>query len=94
MKVIIWIIRLLVFAILLLLALQNTGKVALQLLPGYIWSIPLILVGLAFFAVGLIIGVLATLPAMLRLRFALRRARKFLEQTQQHSSIQSPILPV
>jgi putative membrane protein len=53
MKFIVWLIRVLVFVLLLVLALSNTQTATLNFLAGYAWSAPLILIGLAFFVVGL-----------------------------------------
>ena len=52
MKFIVWLIRVLVFVLLLVLALSNTQTATLNFLAGYAWSAPLILIGLAFFVVG------------------------------------------
>ncbi|AKJ68679.1 hypothetical protein PATSB16_27740 [Pandoraea thiooxydans] len=96
MKLIVWIVRLVIFLVLLLLALANTDEVPLHLFLGHTWTAPLILIGLAFFVVGMLMGVLATLPSLVRQRFDLRRARRALEQAQRDASgvqQQPPILP-
>ena len=51
MKIIVWLIRVLVFVVLLVLALANQQGASLRF-AGYEWQAPLILIGLAFFAVG------------------------------------------
>ncbi len=56
MKFIVWLIRVLVFVLLLVLALSNTQTATLNFLAGYAWSAPLILIGLAFFVVSLLAG--------------------------------------
>jgi lipopolysaccharide assembly protein A len=68
MKFIVWLIRVLVFVLLLVLALSNTDPATLKFPGGYTWSQPLILIGLAFFVVGLLAGLVSSMPALWRLR--------------------------
>jgi putative membrane protein len=68
MKFFVWLIRVLVFVLLLVLALANTQSATLNFLAGYFWQAPLILIGLAFFVVGLAAGLLSSLPSLFRLR--------------------------
>src|SRR5258705_9581781 len=56
MKFIVWLICVLVFVLLLVLAFANTQPATLNFLAGYSWQAPLILIGLAFFVVGLLAG--------------------------------------
>lgn len=96
MKLIIWIIRLVVFLLLLVLALANTSEATLNLFFGRTWTAPLIMIGLAFFIAGMLMGVLATLPSLVRHRLDLRRARRALEQARRgaaEQAAQPPILP-
>src|ERR1700754_2194184 len=72
MKFIVWLIRVLVFVLLLVLALSNTQPATLNFLAGYAWPAPLILIGLAFFGVGLVAGLVSALPGVFRLRLANR----------------------
>lgn len=75
MKFIVWLIRVLVFVVLLVLAMANTDSTALTF-AGYVWRAPLILIGLAFFAVGLLAGLVSALPALVRLRLENGRLRR------------------
>ncbi|BDD90799.1 LapA family protein [Pandoraea sp. XJJ-1] len=95
MKLIVWIVRLIVFVVLLCLALANTGEVTLNLFLGHTWTAPLIMIGLAFFVVGGVIGVLATLPSLMRQRLELRRTRRDLARAQRdpEAGDQPPMLP-
>lgn len=95
MKLIVWIIRLVVFLLLLFLALANTHEATLYLFLGHIWTAPLILIGLAFFVAGMLMGVLATLPSLVRHRLDLRRTRRALNRAQRGpgEETQPPILP-
>jgi lipopolysaccharide assembly protein A len=76
MKFIVWLIRVLVFVLLLVLALSNTQSATLNFLAGYSWQAPLILIGLAFFVVGLLAGLVSSLPAMFRLRMENGRLKR------------------
>ena len=64
-----WLFRVLLFAALLLFALKNTDPVVLHFYLDQTWQLPLILVMLAFFALGTALGVLACLAKL----FAQRR---------------------
>ncbi|SAL54446.1 membrane protein [Caballeronia turbans] len=76
MKFIVWLIRVLVFVLLLVLALANTQSVTLNFLAGYAWTAPLILIGLAFFVVGLLAGLVSAVPATVRLRMENGRLKR------------------
>ena len=76
MKFFVWLIRVLVFVLLLVLALANTQSATLNFLAGYFWQAPLILIGLAFFVVGLAAGLLSSLPSLFRLRMENARLKR------------------
>ena len=59
---------LLLFLLLLAFAAKNTEPVALRFYFDLVWQAPLVLVLFAFFAVGALFGVLATLGTVLRQR--------------------------
>jgi uncharacterized integral membrane protein len=50
MKLVTWIFRIVLFVLLFVLALRNTGDASLQLFFGAVWHAPLILILLAAFA--------------------------------------------
>lgn len=83
MRFIAWVIRVLVFVLLLVLALENTDPATLHVLAGYSWQAPLILIGLAFFVVGLLAGLLSALPAMFRLRMENGRLKRDLRTAKE-----------
>lgn len=64
-----WTGRVLLFAALFLFALKNTDPVTLRFYFDQLWQVPLVLVMLAFFALGAALGVLACLSKL----FAQRR---------------------
>ncbi|SAK44824.1 membrane protein [Caballeronia catudaia] len=83
MKFLVWLIRVLVFVLLLVLALANTQTATLNFLAGYAWTAPLILIGLAFFVVGLLAGLVSGLPAKLRLRMENGRLKRELRAVRE-----------
>ena len=68
MSLITWLLRLLVFLVLVGFALSNTETAAVRFfgIPQVEWRAPLVLLLLAFFAAGALLGVLATMPMVLR----------------------------
>jgi lipopolysaccharide assembly protein A len=94
MKFIVWLIRVLVFVLLLVLALSNTQPATLNFLAGYAWSAPLILIGLAFFVVGLLAGLVSAMPAVVRLRMENGRLKRELRVARETPAVvEQPPLP-
>lgn len=79
MKFFVWLLRAAVFVVFLGLALTNTQQVQL-VLAGYVWCAPLILIGLAFFLVGLLAGWLFTWLAALPQRLEIGRLKRELRE--------------
>jgi uncharacterized integral membrane protein len=96
MKFIVWLIRVLVFVLLLVLALSNTQPATLNFLAGYAWSAPLILIGLAFFVVGLLAGLVSSMPAMVRMRLENGRLKRELRVARETPVVveQPPMPPL
>jgi|LauGreDrversion4_2_1035121.scaffolds.fasta_scaffold711321_2 uncharacterized integral membrane protein len=63
-----WLLRAFLFLILLGFALSNVEPVSLQFfgIPQFEWRAPLVVILLAVFAAGALLGVLATMPLVLR----------------------------
>jgi len=59
MRVLVWAVRVALFILLLALAAKNTDPVALKFYFGLAWQAPLAAVLLAFFAAGVVLGLLA-----------------------------------
>jgi len=78
MSVITWLLRLAVFLLLVGFALSNTETATLRFfgIPQFQWSVPLVLLLLAFFAAGALMGVLATMPIVLRRNRELARLKR------------------
>ena len=75
MRFVRWLVGLVVFAGLLLLALQNADPVTLHVYDGVGWRTPLIFLVLIVFAVGVAAGLLAGSIRSVRLKRQLNRLR-------------------
>jgi uncharacterized integral membrane protein len=75
-----WILRLLLFLLVLLFALRNTATVTLNFFYGHSWEAPLVLWLLAFFVTGVLLGILAMVGPLFRARRALARLQRDAEQ--------------
>lgn len=63
-----WLAKLVVFLLVLGFALKNTHPVSVVSYLGYTWQLPLIVMLLLAFLLGALIGLLALLPYLFRLR--------------------------
>ncbi len=68
MNVLLWLLRGILFVILLGLAIKNGGDVELRFFFDASWQAPLSLALLAALAMGILLGLLALLPQLIRLR--------------------------
>lgn len=82
MKLVAWIIRIVLFALLFVLALRNTADVSLQLFFDAVWRAPLILVLLAAFGLGIVAALAAAAPGMMRQRMETGRLRRALNEAR------------
>lgn len=73
MRIFVWLIRIFVFFALFAFALNNQGPVVVHWFFGVDWTAPLVIVVLAAFGAGCVIGVLAMVPTWWRERRAARR---------------------
>jgi len=80
MKPFIWLLRLFILLLLVWFAVKNSGMVTLYAYP-FSWQAPLILVILVFFAVGVILGVIASFGSMVRLK---REAGALKKEIREH----------
>ena len=76
MRVLLWIFRIVIFLFLLAFALKNTTPVDVHFFFDAAWQAPLVIVVLAFFAAGALLGVLALLGTVFKLRREVSRLRK------------------
>ncbi len=77
MRYVVWILRLLVFVLVLLFALKNTGPVDVNFFADLVvHDVPLIVVMLVMLVLGGALGVLAIVPAVMRKRREIKRLRR------------------
>jgi uncharacterized integral membrane protein len=76
MKILLWLLRGIVFIGLFGLAVKNSGPVDLRFYLDNVWQAPLSLVILATFAAGVAIGLTAMLGTLVRQGRELRRLRR------------------
>ncbi|WP_054284712.1 lipopolysaccharide assembly protein LapA domain-containing protein [Gulbenkiania mobilis] len=88
-----YLLRIIELALLLLLiavTVQNSHSVDFKLFFGHMWSAPLIVFLLVFFAVGVVVGLLATFSYYLRMRRELSQLKKELRNRPQSQTIVDP----
>ncbi len=74
MKYLLWLLKAAIFFTLFAFALNNQHNATVHFFFGTAWTAPLVLVVLAAFALGLIVGVLGMVPRWLKHRNAARSA--------------------
>jgi uncharacterized integral membrane protein len=79
-----WVLRLLVFILLLAFGIKNTDPVKVHYFLGWEWNAPLALVLLAFFVAGAALGVMAGAAWLYRHRREVVQLRRELRQRQSH----------
>lgn len=90
MRYLVWAVRLVVFVVVLLFALKNTGPVDVHFYADtLVANVPLIVVMLASFVVGILFALLAIIPALLRRRREIRRLERDLARLKNVSEAQS-----
>ena len=76
MRFVTWTVRLLIFFFLLAFAVKNTDPVTLRFYFELAWQAPLIVLLLAFFAAGAVMGLAATLATLFRQRREIARLKR------------------
>ena len=79
MRYLIWLLRAVLFVLLLGFAVKNDQPVVLKYFFGYEWQASLVVILLVFFTVGVLIGVLAMLGNIFRQRRELAALRRELQ---------------
>ncbi len=80
MRVLVWLLRLMLFVLLLGFAVKNSNPVTLRFFFDLAWQLPLVAVLLIFFAAGTAVGVSAVLFSYLRQRREIARLRREAER--------------
>jgi uncharacterized integral membrane protein len=76
MQALAWIVRIAILLVLVWFAVRNGQEVELRGLPEQSWKAPLIFVVVVAFVAGVVIGLLAWLPTIVRQRREVSRLRK------------------
>lgn len=74
-----WAVKILIFAVVLAFALQNSQPVVMHFFLGRVWEAPLVVLLLSAFVLGALLGLLALLPTLFRLRREQARLRRELD---------------
>lgn len=77
MRYLVWILRLVVFVVVLMFALKNTGPVDVKFFADHVVTgVPLIVVMLTVFVLGVVLGLLIAAPSIMRRRREANRLRR------------------
>ena len=76
MQPLVWILRFVIVVLLVWFAVKNGQEVELFGLPGQSWKAPLVFVLLVVFVGGVVIGLLAWIPTVVRQRREIARMKK------------------
>ena len=76
MQALVWILRLFIVAILIWFALKNSQLIDVNGFPGQVWQAPLVFVLLVVFVGGVVIGLLAWVPTVVRQRREIGRLKR------------------
>jgi len=76
MQALVWILRLAIVLVLVWFAVKNAQQVEIFGLPGQSWQAPLVFVLLVVFVAGVVIGLLAWVPTVIRQRREIGRLRR------------------
>ncbi|MDR0439596.1 MAG: LapA family protein [Candidatus Accumulibacter sp.] len=76
MRAILWCCRAVIFLFLLFFALKNTEPVSIRFFFDTSWQAPMVIVALAFFAIGAALGVLALCGTVFGLRREVARLKR------------------
>ena len=90
MQALVWILRFLIVVVLVWFAVKNSQPVDVNGLPGQVWQAPLVFVLLVAFIAGVIIGLLAWIPTVMRQRREIARLKKAAAQSTALAAIAPP----
>ena len=88
MRIVTWVLWLVVFLFLLAFAAKNLDPVTVRFYLDHDWQAPLVVVLLGFFAVGVVLGMLAMVGTLLRQRREISRLKRDARR-QQRSEAES-----
>lgn len=87
MRALLWGCRIVIFLFLFAFALKNTELVSVRFFFDSFWQAPLVIIVLAFFVAGTVLGVLSLLGVVFRLRREVSRLKREASQ----SSMSDPV---
>jgi len=93
MNALLWLVRGILFVILLGLAIKNGGDVELRFFFDASWQAPLSIVLLVALAIGVVLGLLALLPQVIRLRRSVSRLRRQIPDQTADRPVHLPMPP-
>ena len=93
MQAIVWILRFLIVVVLVWFAVKNAQEVTLYGLPDQTLKAPLVFVLLVVFVAGVIIGLLAWVPTVIRQRREIGRLKRTAEKQAALATIAAPTPP-
>ncbi len=92
MRYLVWILRLVVFIVVLMFALKNTGPVDVNFFADHVVTgVPLIVVMLAVFVLGIVFGFLIAAPSIFRRRREAGKLKRDIARLQ--DKLQHPNVP-
>lgn len=92
MRYLVWVLRLLVFVVVLLFALKNTEPVRVSFFADYaLQNVPLIVVMLVAFLLGLLLGLLIMILNVLRKKREIAKLKRDIARLQ--DDLQNPTVP-
>ena len=90
MQALVWILRFFIVVILVWFAVKNSQLIDVHGFPEQKWQAPLVFVLLVTFVGGVVIGLLAWIPTVVRQRRELARLRRAVEREAAVASISTP----
>ena len=93
MQILIWIVRVVVILLFIWFAAKNADPVVLNGFLDSSLKAPLALILLAFFGGGLLLGLLASLMTIFRMRREVRKLNRALQQKARNADLDLPAIP-
>lgn len=92
MNALIWLLRGILFILLLGLAIKNSGEVELRFFFDASWQAPLSLTLLVALSIGVVFGLLALLPLVIRQRRAVTALNRRIAQLDRQPQVPAPVI--
>ena len=76
MQALVWILRFFIVVVLVWFAVKNSQPIEINGFPGQVWQAPMVFVLLVVFVAGVVIGLLAWIPTVVRQRREIARLKR------------------